>query len=244
MLHSSKHMNFEGNHAVHIFQDRPRFQPFPTISSCDGTLREQNSSVPIPVPSSDFCLSPLPYPTRAAKNLCLTRFVFSIDWCALFPQDFDRTCATAGGIRFGVWVNVSLKGFRMKTVDFAAAGMSTDVPRPLSGASVAVRNVFLPYRFVRSNKASNGNDNLAANGGAGGGGVGAETGVDSDGSPGRASGACVSVDGAAAQKVRKILTSWELGTCAVVQCSPGRKDNRVCFVGAFFSITIHSATTR
>ncbi|CAM9521221.1 unnamed protein product, partial [Hapterophycus canaliculatus] len=57
---------------------------------------------------------------------------------------------TAGGIRFGVWVNVSLKGFRMKTVDFAAAGMSTDVPRPLSGASVAVRNIFLPYHFVRN----------------------------------------------------------------------------------------------
>ena len=66
-------------------------------------------------------------------------------------QDFDRTCTTAGGIRFGVWVNVSLKGFRTKNVDFAAAGMSTDVPRPLSGASVAVRNIFVPYRFVHDN---------------------------------------------------------------------------------------------
>lgn len=37
----------------------------------------------------------------------------------------------------------------MKTVDFSAAGMSTDVPRPISGASVAVRNTFVPYRFVR-----------------------------------------------------------------------------------------------
>lgn len=26
--------------------------------------------------------------------------------------------------------------------------MSTDVPRPLSGASVAVRNIFVPYGFV------------------------------------------------------------------------------------------------
>lgn len=66
---------------------------------------------------------------------------------------------TAGGIRFGVWVNVSLKGFRMKTVDFAAAGMSTDVPRPLSGASVAVRNIFVPYRFVRNQGNNNGNSN-------------------------------------------------------------------------------------
>lgn len=63
-------------------------------------------------------------------------------------QDFDRTCTHAGGIRFGVWVNISLKGFRMKTIDFSAAGMSTDVPRPLSGASVAVRNIFVPYGFV------------------------------------------------------------------------------------------------
>ncbi|CAM9898979.1 unnamed protein product, partial [Ectocarpus sp. 13 AM-2016] len=68
------------------------------------------------------------------------------------------TCITAGGIRFGVWVNVSLKGFRMKTVDFAAAGMSTDVPRPLSGASVAVRNIFVPYRFVRNQGKNNGNN--------------------------------------------------------------------------------------
>lgn len=36
----------------------------------------------------------------------------------------------------------------MKTVDFSSAGMSTDIPRPLSGASVAVRNLFVPYRFV------------------------------------------------------------------------------------------------
>lgn len=58
-----------------------------------------------------------------------------------------------------MWVNVSLKGFRMKTVDFAAAGMSTDVPRPLSGASVAVRNVFVPYRFVRNQRNNNGSRN-------------------------------------------------------------------------------------
>lgn len=36
----------------------------------------------------------------------------------------------------------------MKTIDFSAVGMSTDVPRPLSGASVAVRNIFVPYGFV------------------------------------------------------------------------------------------------
>lgn len=64
-------------------------------------------------------------------------------------QEVDRTCMRAGGIRFGIWVNVSLKGFRIKTIDFPDAGMSTDIPRPLSGASVAVRNIFVPYRFVR-----------------------------------------------------------------------------------------------
>lgn len=65
-----------------------------------------------------------------------------------FAQEIDRTCTRAGGIRVGIWVNVSLKGFRMKTVDFSSAGMSTDIPRPLSGASVAVRNIFVPYCFV------------------------------------------------------------------------------------------------
>ncbi|CAN0196038.1 unnamed protein product [Scytosiphon promiscuus] len=80
-------------------------------------------------------------------------------------EDFDRMCTTAGGIRFGVWVNVSLKGFRMKTVDFAAAGMSTDVPRPLSGASVAVRNIFVPYHFVRNSNKSSGGSNCLRVGG-------------------------------------------------------------------------------
>lgn len=117
-------------------------------------------------------------------------------------QDFDRTCTTAGGIRFGVWVNVSLKGFRMKTVDFAAAGMTTDVPRPLSGASVAVRNVFVPYRFVRNNKnssnSSGNNSNSNSNGGAGAA-VGAEGGADGGGDPNRAGGTMPV--GGAAQKV-------------------------------------------
>lgn len=111
-------------------------------------------------------------------------------------QDLDRTCTTAGGIRFGVWVNVSLKGFRMKTVDFAAAGMSTDVPRPLSGASIAVRNVFVPYRFVRNNQNSSSN----SNGGTGGAvAVGAEAEAGGDVDPSGAGG-CVAAGGAA-QKV-------------------------------------------
>lgn len=88
----------------------------------------------------------------------------------------------AGGIRFGVWVNLSLKGFRLKTVDFPEAGMSTDVPRPLSGASVAVRNIFVPYRFVCNTS----------------GGVGGVTAVDGDGSNSAAE--LVSV-GEASQKV-------------------------------------------
>lgn len=97
-------------------------------------------------------------------------------------QDFDRTCMTAGGIRFGVWVNVSLKGFRMKSVDFAAAGMSTDVPRPLSGASVAVRNIFVPYRFIRNSE----NNNSSSGAGTV---VGVEAGVDAGGNHSSAVGA-------------------------------------------------------
>lgn len=113
-------------------------------------------------------------------------------------QDFDRTCTTAGRIRFGVWVNVSLKGFRMKAVDFAAAGMSTDVPRPLSGASVAVRNVFVPYRFVRNSNSSNyrSRSSDVDVGGA----VGSEEGGDEDKDPSRAA-AGTALAGGAAQKV-------------------------------------------
>eukprot|EP00903_Cladosiphon_okamuranus_P016177 g14928.t1 len=112
-------------------------------------------------------------------------------------EDFDRMCTTAGGIRFGVWVNVSLKGFRMKTVDFAAAGMSTDVPRPLSGASIAVRNIFVPYRFVRNNKnSSSSNSNRR---GVGTVAVGAEAEADRDGDPSGAGGGAAA--GVAARKV-------------------------------------------
>eukprot|EP00752_Nemacystus_decipiens_P014603 g13004.t1 len=118
-------------------------------------------------------------------------------------EEFDRTCMTAGCIRFGVWVNVSLKGFRMKTVDFAAAGMATDVPRPLSGASVAVRNVFVPYRFVRNNK-SGGSGSGSGNSN---GGVGAAAGAEAVGDGGgdtRGGEATVSAGGAA-QKDDKIV---------------------------------------
>lgn len=125
----------------------------------------------------------------------------SFQSCARARQDFDRTCTTAGGIRFGVWVNVSLKGFRMKTVDFTAVGMTTDVPRPLSGASVAVRNVFVPYRFVRNNKNSNSSSSSNGNGG-GGAAAGAEAGADGSGDPSKAGGTMSA--GGAAQKVPAI----------------------------------------
>ncbi|CAM9863955.1 unnamed protein product, partial [Discosporangium mesarthrocarpum] len=60
-------------------------------------------------------------------------------------EEFDRLSMRKGDIRVGVWLNTTLKGFRLKTLDFSEACMSTDVPRPLSGARVAVRNIFLPY---------------------------------------------------------------------------------------------------
>ena len=37
----------------------------------------------------------------------------------------------------------------MKTIDFSeAVGMSTDLPRPLSTARIALRNVFWPYDHI------------------------------------------------------------------------------------------------
>ena len=50
-----------------------------------------------------------------------------------------------GGLSFGVWVNWERRGFRMKTLDFSAAGLSCDVPKPLAPQAIAVRCVFLPY---------------------------------------------------------------------------------------------------
>lgn len=74
--------------------------------------------------------------------------VASITHCPC-DQEVDRTSAQAGGIRIGFWVNTSLKTFRLKSVEFSSVGMGTDVPRPLSTAPVAVRNVFVPYKYVR-----------------------------------------------------------------------------------------------
>lgn len=81
-------------------------------------------------------------------TVCIQRLLDS-DIPLPWLQEIDRTCTTASGIRFGIWVNTTLKSFRIKTVDFTTAKMSTDIPRSLSGASVAVRSVFLPYHFVR-----------------------------------------------------------------------------------------------
>lgn len=88
----------------------------------------------------------------------------------------------------------------MKTVDFAAAGMSTDVPRPLSGASVAVRNIFVPYHFVRHNNKNGGGVSSSSGNGLRGGG-GATAGVDSQGTTSDVAGTAVSEGVGAMQKV-------------------------------------------
>lgn len=88
----------------------------------------------------------------------------------------------------------------MKTVDFAAAGMSTDVPRPLSGASVAVRNIFVPYPFVRDGKESSDSDSAGSNGVRGG--MGMNTGAaDSQDNASGEAGTALSVGVGAVQKV-------------------------------------------
>ncbi|CAM9331041.1 unnamed protein product [Chrysoparadoxa australica] len=60
----------------------------------------------------------------------------------------DKLSTERGGIRFGVWCNMALKSFRMKTIDFASVCMSSDLPRPLSTAKIALSNTFLPYEYI------------------------------------------------------------------------------------------------
>ncbi|KAG5177728.1 hypothetical protein JKP88DRAFT_255938 [Tribonema minus] len=57
------------------------------------------------------------------------------------------------------------KAFRMRTIDFTEASMSTDVPRPLSTARVALRNLFLPYCHIPKDNLAEGQSSSAGDDG-------------------------------------------------------------------------------
>jgi hypothetical protein len=59
-----------------------------------------------------------------------------------------KISAAAQTLKFGLWVNVALKPFRLKVVDFSGTGIVVDIPKPLALHSVAVRIVHHPANHV------------------------------------------------------------------------------------------------
>ena len=59
-----------------------------------------------------------------------------------------KISSDAGSLKFGVWINVALKPFRLKVVDFGNSGIIVDIPKPLALHSVAVRVVYHPANHV------------------------------------------------------------------------------------------------
>jgi cancer susceptibility candidate protein 1 len=63
------------------------------------------------------------------------------------------------GLKYGLWVNLAKKPFRLKVVDFHGTGMSVDIPKPLALQSVALRALYLPFTHIKGMEAYTGNDN-------------------------------------------------------------------------------------
>jgi len=59
-----------------------------------------------------------------------------------------KISSNAGSLKFGLWVNVALKPFRLKVVDFGKTGIIVDIPKPLALHSVAVRVLYHPSNHV------------------------------------------------------------------------------------------------
>ena len=59
-----------------------------------------------------------------------------------------KIASNAGSLKFGVWINVALKPFRLKVVDFGKTGIVVDIPKPLALHSVAVRVLYHPANHV------------------------------------------------------------------------------------------------
>ena len=69
-----------------------------------------------------------------------------------------KISASVKSLKFGIWVNVALKPFRIKVVDFSKTGMIVDIPKPLALHSVAVRVVYHPANHVPGIRKSDGVD--------------------------------------------------------------------------------------
>jgi cancer susceptibility candidate protein 1 len=69
-----------------------------------------------------------------------------------------KISSDAGSLKFGVWINVALKPFRLKVVDFGNSGIIVDIPKPLALHSVAVRVVYHPANYVVGANSANSGD--------------------------------------------------------------------------------------
>eukprot|EP00946_MAST-07B_sp_MAST-7B-sp1_P005369 g5369.t1 len=59
-----------------------------------------------------------------------------------------KISATLKSLKYGLWVNVALKPFRLKVVDFSGTGIVVDIPKPVALHSVAIRIVYHPASHV------------------------------------------------------------------------------------------------
>jgi cancer susceptibility candidate protein 1 len=59
-----------------------------------------------------------------------------------------------GELKIGLWVNLALKPFRLKVVDYYNCGMVTDIPKPCSLIGVAIRTLYLPFTHIKGMGAS------------------------------------------------------------------------------------------
>jgi cancer susceptibility candidate protein 1 len=63
------------------------------------------------------------------------------------------------GLKYGLWINLAKKPFRLKVVDFHGTGMSIDIPKPCALQSVAIRALYLPFTHIKGMESYTGNDN-------------------------------------------------------------------------------------
>jgi cancer susceptibility candidate protein 1 len=60
-----------------------------------------------------------------------------------------QVAAQEGDLRFGIWINLAMKPFRLKVVDYRSTGIVTDIPKPCSLQSVAIRTLYLPFTHIK-----------------------------------------------------------------------------------------------
>ena len=100
------------------------------------------------------------------RNAQLEKIDFSTSHVINNAEDYandKRACqvqeVSENGLKFGLWVNLAKKPFRLKVVEFHGTGMSVDIPKPLALQSVALRALYLPFTHVKGTEEYTGNDN-------------------------------------------------------------------------------------